>query len=269
MDIESLYVWKENDTSKANHHFLLPRSIRGLIVGKSGSGKSTLLNNLLLKEGYLDYTKLLVYGASLHQLEYRIMRAAFEKKLSKKQIRVIFERQQQVNAVGGPEQVISNYDGICKGDITANFFSHGEGDIPDPTDLNPKEKNLLILDDVMTLSQTKAEDYFTRGRHNNVNVFYITQSYFKLPRQTIRENSNFLILFRQDEKNLRHIFEDWCSDDSMTLTYSVFKSFCMDIWNGEKHSFVTIDSTRQINTGKYRKNLDYFWIPPLLSNNKR
>ena len=81
MSIESLYVWKENEKSKANNHFLLPRSIRGLIVGASGCGKTTLVNNLLLREGFLDYDNLLVFGPSLHQPEYRIMKVAFDKKI--------------------------------------------------------------------------------------------------------------------------------------------------------------------------------------------
>jgi ABC-type lipoprotein export system ATPase subunit len=35
--------------NKRNNNKLLPRSIRGIIVGKSGCGKTTLLLNLLLK----------------------------------------------------------------------------------------------------------------------------------------------------------------------------------------------------------------------------
>ena len=113
----------------------------------------------------------------------------------------------------------------------------------------------------MTGPQSKAEDYYTRGRHNNVTVFYISQSYFRLPRQTIRENSNFLILFPQDEKNLRHIYEDRCSSDSTALNYNTFKNFCTSVWNEKPYNFVIIDSTRQYNTGKYRKNINGFWSP--------
>ena len=93
-------------------------------------------------------------------------------------------------------------------------------------------------------------------------VFYIAQSYFRLPRQTIRENSNFLILFPQDEKNLRHIYEDRCSNDD-AVTYELFKKFCTQIWTEQPYNFITIDSTREQNEGKYRKNLDKFWCPSL------
>ena len=46
MEITNL-SWNENLSKRFNNP-LLPRSIRGLIVGKSGCGKTTLLLNLLL-----------------------------------------------------------------------------------------------------------------------------------------------------------------------------------------------------------------------------
>ena len=80
----------------------------------------------------------------------------------------------------------------------------------------------MILDDCFLGKQNKAESYYTRGRHNNCDTLYITQNYFRLPRQTIRENSNFIILFPQDTKNLNHIHADHCSD----ITSEEFKEFC-------------------------------------------
>ena len=57
---------------------ILPRSIRGLIVGKSGCGKRMLLLNLLQRPGWLDYNNLYVFGKSLFQPEYRILKNALE-----------------------------------------------------------------------------------------------------------------------------------------------------------------------------------------------
>ena len=51
--------------SKRFNNPFLPRSIRGIIVGKSGCGKTTLLLNLLLRPGWLDYDNLFVFGKSL------------------------------------------------------------------------------------------------------------------------------------------------------------------------------------------------------------
>ena len=82
----------------------------------------------------------------------------------------------------------------CKGDIDADFYTD-VSKIPDPANQNPAYKNLLILDDIMLDPQSKAEAYYTRGRHNNFNVFYILQSYVRLPRQTIKENAIFSFSF--------------------------------------------------------------------------
>ena len=52
-----------------------------------------------------------------------------------------------------------------------------------------------------------------RGRHSNVDCFYLAQHYFMLSRQTIRENANFICLFPQEMKNLKHIFDDHVRSD--------------------------------------------------------
>jgi len=56
--------WNENVSNK-NNHPLLPKSLRGLFVGKSGCGKTSLFLNLLLQPGWLDYSKLFVFGKSI------------------------------------------------------------------------------------------------------------------------------------------------------------------------------------------------------------
>ena len=48
--------------SKRSNHPLLPKSIRGIIVGKLVCSKMTLLLNLLLSPGWLDYDNLCVFG---------------------------------------------------------------------------------------------------------------------------------------------------------------------------------------------------------------
>ena len=109
-------------------------------------------------------------------------------------------------------------------------------DIPDP--LDPTQKNLLLLDDCSLGKQNKDEAYYTRGRHNNCDTIYIAQNYFRLPRHTIRENSNFIILFPQDVKNLTHIHPGHCASDISLLE---FKQVCHRVWI-EKHTFITIES---------------------------
>ena len=56
MEVKNL-AWNEKQNKRCNHP-LLPKGIRGLIIGKSGSGKATLLINLLLRPGWLDYNNI-------------------------------------------------------------------------------------------------------------------------------------------------------------------------------------------------------------------
>ena len=176
----------------------------------------------------IDYHSLLVCGNSLYQPEYRIMNAAFHKKLSKNQIKTIFEHQRETMNEGGPEKVIQEFKGNCKGDIDADFYTD-VSKIPDPSDQDPAYKNLLILDDIMLGPQSKAEAYYTRRRHNNFDVFYISQSYFRLPRQTIRENAKKFLLFLQDKKNLSHIYNDHCASND--IPFATFTKFCSNVWS--------------------------------------
>ena len=259
MEIGSTYVWKNINRNNKNHAFFLPRNIRSIICGKSGCGKTTLLAHLLLEPNILDYDTLSICGNSLHQPEYRVMEAAFKKNLSKSQIKVLFEEQNEVEKCGGIEKLIQAYNGKCKGNIKSHFYTD-VASIPDPSEHDPTRKNILVLDDVMLNSQNKAEAYYTRGRHNSVDVFYITQSYFRLPRQTVRENANFYVFFPQDKKNLIHIFNDHCAGDE-DLSFQTFSKFCNDVWSGDKHNFVVIDTSRPTNGGKFRKNLSHYWAP--------
>ena len=59
MDVKNL-AWDEN-LSKRRNHTLLPKGIRGLIIGKSGCGKTTLSTNLLLRPGWLDYNNINIF----------------------------------------------------------------------------------------------------------------------------------------------------------------------------------------------------------------
>ena len=259
MDITDSYAWKTTDSRQNSP--LLPRNIRGLIIGKSNCGKTTLLLNLLLQPGWLDYNHLYVFGKSLHQKEYQILKKGFEEQLSKRQITNLFCQQDLLTKANlSPLEVITDYNGVKEGGIKAEFFNDC-GSIPDPKDLKLTEKNLLILDDCFLGKQSKAEAYYTRGRHNNCDILYISQNYFRLPRHTIRENANFIILFPQDAKNLGHIHADHCSD----ITKDEFKELCSKTW-AIKHNFVTIDLTSSKLNGKYRRNLDSFYLPGIKSN---
>ena len=114
----------------------------------------------------------------------------------------------------------------------------------------------MIFDDLLLERQNKCEAYYTRGRHSNVDCFYLAQNYSKLPRQTIRENTNFICLFPQDPKNINHIYNDHVNSD---MDKEEFRTLCNTAWV-KPHGFAVIDLSSKKDGGKYRVGLDTFHI---------
>ena len=123
MEIKDL-SWNESITKRFNNP-LLPRSTRGIIVGKSGCGKTTLLFNLLLRTGWLDYDNLCVFGKSLFQPEYRILKKAFEENLPKEYILRLFNMRDEIqNSQVPPSIVVQEWAKTIKNksNVKCNFF---------------------------------------------------------------------------------------------------------------------------------------------------
>lgn len=207
------------------HHWLLPNSIRCVICGPSGCGKTNLMMNLIMRNGYLNYDKLILYSKSLQQSKYKLLHQ-WGSELNK----------------AAEREVISLYSA-------------------EPTsieDLNPNKRTILIFDDVMLEKQTPIEQYFSQGRHSGADCFYLCQSYFRIPKQCIRDNANIIILFNQDVKNLRAIHDTFVSGD---MDFAEFRKFFSECMTACKHAFAVIDLTREANNGKYRSQFDKCYIP--------
>ena len=134
-----------------------------------------------------------------------------------------------------------------------NFYQSAE-DVSDPKELSSKKNNLMVFYDLLLENQNICESYYVRGRHSNVDCFYLAQNYFKLPRQTIRENANFICLFPQDLKNLNHIFNDHVTSD---MTKKEFRQLCKTAWE-KQHEFVIIDLGSKNTTANIEVGLTSF-----------
>jgi len=124
-------------------------------------------------------------------------------------------------------ELAKNRKTLSKEPIECNFYELAD-DVPDPKELSPEQKNLMIFDNLLLQKQNKCEAYYVRGRHSNCDCLYLSQNYFKLPRQTIRENANFFCLFPQDQKNIDHIFNNHVFQD---MTKEQFKKLCKTAWS--------------------------------------
>ena len=157
---------------------------------------------------------MLVFSKSLFQPEYKIIKKALEEKLHKENIIVLFDFQNEIARLNvspdvAVKEMAKNY-AHNPAYIECQFIKTF-ADVPDPRELSSDKENLMIFDDLQLKKQNKCDIYYIRGRHSNVDHCYLVQSYFKLPRQSIRENDNFICLFPQDQKNVHHIYDDHVS----------------------------------------------------------
>jgi len=140
---------------KSQHHWLLPNSIRCIICGLSACRKTNLMLNLLLQRGYLNYDRLYIYSKTLGQQKYQFLGDRTEglKQFTKKEVAL---------------------------------FQSSADDIIPVDKLDPKERSIMVSDDVMKEKQGPIEDYFCFARHGGADCFYLTQIYFRISKQAIR-----------------------------------------------------------------------------------
>lgn len=211
----------KNDGKKNfyKHSKLFPNSIRCIICGPSGVGKTNVIINLLENPNGLKFENVYIYSKSLFQPKYVYIK-----------------------------KVLSSIKGMG-----CYLFSSNDEVVPIE---NVKPNSIFIFDDVICDKQNNMRAYFCMGRHKGVDSFYLSQSYAHILKHLIRENANMVVLFKQDDMNLKHIFNDY--GISSDMTFDTFKEMCLKCWNTEKHSFLVIDTESSLKNGKYRLQFDKF-----------
>ena len=147
---------------KQLHSFMPSNIFRMLICGNSGSGKTNLLYHMLIKP-LLYYDEIYLYARNLEQDRYQ--------KLIKKMMDLSHKL--------GYEILHTSNDEI----------------IP-ITEMNYEDnQKLVIFDDyVCEKNQKSLIDYFIQGRHKNCSVIYLSQSFYKTPKD-IRLNCSHYCLY--------------------------------------------------------------------------
>ena len=115
--------------------------------------------------------------------------------------------------------------------------------------INKYKGSVVIFDDMLgARNSSQIDEFLTRGRHEDLDVYYISQSYFALPRQSNRNNSDRLLLFKQTLRDVQSLNHDIGAFD---MIYDEFKEMCR-IACSEKIKYLCIDMTKNKNEGKCR-----------------
>lgn len=218
LPVKNLDCYNANEIVTKKHGALFPNSIRAIICGPSNCGKTNLLVSLLVDPNGLRFKNIYIFSKSLHQPKYKML-----------------------------EKILEPIDGLGWYAFTNN------SEVPSPSEV--KSNSVMIFDDVACDKQDNIRAYFCMGRHNSLDSFYLCQTYSHIQKHLIRDNTNFVIIFKQDDLNLRHIYSDHVNTD---LTFDQFRNICRSCWV-DKYGFVVIDKDSELNNGRYRRGFDEFY----------
>ena len=83
------------------------------------------------------------------------------------------------------------------------------------------------------LGSKEAKDiyvFLTRGRHRNLNIHYISQSWYGLPKKTFRNNCSRIMFFPKTLKDISMIYNDI---SGLQMNGETFAERC-----GRKHNII-------------------------------
>ena len=159
-----LFKIKKNFKQVEGCEFMPNDIFRMLICGSSGCGKTNTLFHMLI-EPLLYYDEIHLYAKNLEQEKYQNL------------INIMNDMSRK-NGYNYDIMTASNYEII-------------------PIESLPYEDNqkIIIFDDyVCEKNQREIVDYFIQGRHKNCSVIYLSQSYYKTPKD-IRLNCSHFCFF--------------------------------------------------------------------------
>ena len=173
---------------------------RMLICGPSNSGKTNLLLNMIYN--LLIFDKIYLFSKNLHQYQYQGFLKDFAERINPK--------------VG--YEVIEAYD----------------DEIIPLEELPVDNQKIVVFDDLLCeKNQNSIINYFINGRHKNCCVIYLSQTFYKVPKD-IRVNCSHLCIFRLDPKENKGIANETGVDHNT-----------LDRATDEKYSFLYYDKPKK------------------------
>ena len=128
----------------------------------------------------------------------------------------------------------------------------------DNYNLNKENKILVVFDDMIAdmINNKKLNsivtELFIRGRKLNISLVFITQSYFKVPKDVRNNSTHFFIMKIPSKRELQQITVNHSSDINTKDFIEIYRK-CSD----KQYSFLVIDTTLSSNNSlRFRKNLN-------------
>ena len=214
-----------------NWPYITDHSYRKLIVGGSGSGKTNALLNLIQNQPYID--KIYFYTKDPYEATYQF--------LINKRERV------DINRLNDPKVFIEYFNDMHK--VYKNIDNYN----PD------KENKILIVFDDMIADMIKNKvlnsivtELFIRGRKLNISLVFVTQSYFKVPKDVRNNSTHFFSMKIPNKRELQQIAINHSSDINTGDFIEIYRK-CTD----KPYLFLVIDTTLPSNNRlRFRKNLN-------------
>ena len=93
---------------------------------------------------------------------------------------------------------------------------------------------------------SQIDEFYTRGKHEKLDVYYISQGYYGLPKQIIRNNSYIILLSEQTLRAVESMYKNLGGYD---MKHGEFKKMCRKAWS-EKFNYLCFDMTKNKNEVK-------------------
>ena len=174
--------------SKTEHNSKWPYTpdhpYRILIIGGSRSGKTNALLNLINNQPNID--KIYLYTKDPYEAKYQYLMNKREKV--------------GLNHFNDPKAFMEHSNDMQ--DVYKNIEDYN---------LGKKRKVLIVFDDMIAdmISNKKlnplVNELFIRGRKLNISIFFITQSYFKVPKGVRLNSTHFFIMKITNKRELQQI----------------------------------------------------------------